>query len=119
MSRYGNFLSGAPDYTKDIAALKDLLEKKEITDSEYKKEISRLQKERLTYIVRTNGGHNTSKKAIKEYNKLIDKISEGKQKQEAYRTLQERERFVKEMSESYEKKEAKEVETLDPPPDLE
>jgi len=62
---YGKINNGSPDITKEIAALEDLLSKGEIDEEKFKKESRELNRLRLLYIARTNGGY-TNKKSKKK-----------------------------------------------------
>ena len=94
MSKYGRFELGAPDYTQEVAAVKDLFEKGEIDRSEYRKKLSELQRERLTYIVATNGGHTPSRKTIKQFDMLKENLTAMKERHNAQRLLQNRDQFL-------------------------
>lgn len=90
--KYGRVNIPIPDFSEDIAALKDLLEKGEIDKSEYTKKIEYFRKIRLSYIVATNGGYTAPKKW-----RVKDKVnlSESKEEHLANRVLDYREEFEK------------------------
>lgn len=94
MSKYGRIEMGAPDITQDVAALKDLYQKGEIEKSEYHSKLTELQRQKMSYIVRTNGGYTPSKKMIKQYNQLIDSLNEAKKKHEVWTQQKNREEFL-------------------------
>lgn len=108
--KYGRINQGIPDVKEDIAALKDLLAKNEIDRWEYNKRLSAIQKSQLTYIVKTNGGYTPSKKLMNEYNQLVDSITKAKEKNEAYKKRQQRDEFVKQMTEAFEEKDSQPTE---------
>jgi DNA-binding transcriptional regulator GbsR (MarR family) len=106
MSKYGKVELGAPDISTDVAALKDLYEKGEIEKTEYHKRLDALQREKLMYIAKSNGGYTPSKKAIKQYNQLMESLSEAKKKHEIWKQQQTREEFLTELSKQQEEAKA-------------
>lgn len=97
MSKYGKFWLGAPDYSQEVAALKDLLEKGEIDKSKYNIELSKLQRERMLYIVATNGGYTPSKKQLMLQAKAFAKMQAAKESYAANRNLAIRDQFIEEL----------------------
>lgn len=105
MSKYGRIDMGAPDYSKQLAALEDNLNKGLLTQSEYRKKKDNYTREKMLYIVATNGGYTPSKKYIKQFNALREKLSIMKEQDSAKRLLQNRNAFLQEMQKSVEEKE--------------
>lgn len=103
--KYGKIESGVPDHSQDIAALKSLLEKGELTREKYNHELSKIARAKMTYIARTNGAYTPSKKSLAYYDQMVNTIQEQRDKAEADKLLTNREEFLKEMNEAYDKKE--------------
>jgi hypothetical protein len=61
--KYGNLSKGTLGIDKELAALKDQLDKELITEEKYLKDIEGLKKYQLAYIVVSNGGFTPPKKA--------------------------------------------------------
>ncbi len=99
MGKYGRVNMGAPDFTDEINALKDLLEKGEITQEEFNKKKEYFRKLRLNYIVVTNGGHTPSRKQMKQWN---GRLTELKDRHLAAKMLEYRERLLQETGETVE-----------------
>lgn len=106
MSKYGRIELGAPDITADAAALKDLYTKGEINKAEYYSKLDLLEKEKLTYIVKSNGGYTPGKKAMKKYHQLMESISEAKKKHEIWKQQKTREEFLDDLSKQQEEAKA-------------
>lgn len=102
--KYGNLNMSAPDFSEDVAALKDLKAKGEITASEYRRALSALQRDRMMHIVRTNGGYTPSKKAIKVMNKILS-MRETKEESEVVRQIKNREDFVQQVQKAQQESE--------------
>lgn len=103
------------EYTppEELAALKDLLEKKEITLAKYNKEVSNLQQENLMGIIYSNGGYRLSKKQIKLMQNY-ESLAQLKERNEATRAIMNRDQFVEELKNQLEAEKAEQSE--DSPP---
>lgn len=114
MSKYGRLEMGAPDITQDVAALKDLYEKGEIEKSEYHKKLTEFQRQKLSYIVSTNGGYTPGKKAMKQLSQMMESMSIAKKKHEIWKQQQTREQFLTELNKQQEAAKAdSETETVE------
>lgn len=89
--RYGNFTHPAPDFSKEVMALKDLLEKGEITETEFTKKKEYFKKIRLAYIIGTNGGYTKSTR----HNRVAKRnLNQLKDEHLANRTMNFREQLL-------------------------
>lgn len=94
--KYGNVQIKPVDIDQNLAALSDLLKKGEVTQEEFKQRRSFLIKERLKFIVYTNGGYPLSKKKQALLNQILS-ITELRKLNEAHRPIMDRERFIQDM----------------------
>jgi hypothetical protein len=104
MAKYGKANMGAPDVSQDIAALKDLYAKGEITKDIYQSKLARLQRERMSYIVATNGRFIPGRRLMKKYNQAMESLVEAKQKNEIFKQQQNRDQYLSDLSKLNEEK---------------
>ena len=98
MAKYGKSDMGAPDVSQDVAALKDLYAKGEITKDVYQSKLAKLQKERMEYIVATNGRFIPGRRLMKKYNQAMESLVEAKQKNEIFKQQQNRDQYLSDIS---------------------
>ena len=98
MAKYGRANMGAPDVSQDVAALKDLYAKGEITKDVYQSKLAKLQKERMSYIVSTNGKFIPGRRIMKKYNQVMESLAEAKQKNEIMKQQQNRDQYLSDIS---------------------
>lgn len=95
--KYGRINQPVPNFEDDINALKDLLEKGEISQNEYSNRIEQFRKIRLAYIVATNGGYTPPKKDKRMWD---GRLSELKERHLASKVLEYREQLINKAQET-------------------
>jgi len=95
MAKYGKLdASPPPDVSQELAALKDLLAKEEITREKYNLEVSKLQQIRMNHLVSTNGRFVPGRRIMKQVNEFFQSMNERKRISEARKQVEDRNEFV-------------------------
>lgn len=95
--KYGHINHPVPSIAEDLAAIKDLVSKGELTEAEGNKKTDKLVRDRLIHIVYTNGGHMPSQKRMRSFQKkFMQQLKDSKEREAASSKIRHTEEIVQE-----------------------